>query len=436
MICLAGSSALPADMKPNIILIMADDLGFETLGAYGSKQYRTPNLDRLVQEGMRFDYAYAAPLCTPTRVMLMTGKYNHRNYTQFAQWPKGERCFASMMQATGYATAIVDKWQLGGVTPSETGFDEYCLFSHGQLGTPGSHERYWFPNIGANDKTVETTAADYGPDLFLKYCQDFVRRNQKKPFLLYWAMGIPHAPYDATPDNADKSIRNDIKLYPDMVAYMDKLVGKLVATVDELGLAQNTLIVFTGDNGTPRGVNSELNGRSIRGGKASMSDAGTHAPFLARWKGTVPAGWVCREPVTLCDMYPTFAELAGADLGKEPRLDGLSLLPLLKGEPRLPRDWICMSFKSQWPGANGQHQVSAWVRNQRWKLYDNGEVYDMEKDPAEETPATGAEADTIRQHLQPAFARIDATPEAMKKFRDSNVRSLEKKAQRKGKKSE
>ena len=411
-----------AGSKANVVFLMADDLGYECLGAYGTRQYRTPNLDRLAAEGMRFDHAYSAPICTPTRVMLMTGKYNHRNYTFFAQYPKGERCFASMMKENGYATAIVDKWQLGGsVPPKSLGFDEYCLFSYGQ-GTPGAKERYWFPDISANDKTVETTLNDYGPDIFLKYCQDFVRKNKDRPFCLYWALGIPHAPYDATPDSADKSIRNDIKRYPDMVAYMDKVIGKLLATLEELSLADKTLVIFTGDNGTPHGIATELNGRTIEGGKGGMKDSGTHVPFIARWKGVVPAGSVCQVPITLCDLYPTLAEIAGADTAKEPKLDGLSLLPLFKGQSKLPREWVFMSFKSQWPRADGRHDVSAWARNQRWKLYDNDRIFDLEKDPLENSPAAGPEAEAMKKKLRPAFDQINASPQDMKRFRDTNVR--------------
>jgi arylsulfatase A len=273
---------------------------------------------------------------------------------------------------------------------------------------------------------VQTSAADYGPDIFLKYCQEFVGKNKDRPFMLYWALGIPHAPYDATPDSADKGTRNDIKMYPDMVAYMDKVVGKLVATVDELGLAEKTLIVFTGDNGTPHGITSKLNERMIAGGKGSMKDAGTHVPFLARWKGTIPPGAARRELVTLADVYPTLAELAGADLSKE-TLDGTSLLPWMKGKPGKPRDWMFMSFKSQWARPNGRHDVSAWVRDQRWKLYDSGRIYDLERDPTEASPASGPEAEAMRQRFQPVFAQVGATPEALKRFRDTYVRLPNKK---------
>jgi arylsulfatase A len=306
---------------------MADDLGDECLGAYGSKQYRTPNLDRLAADGVRFDYAFSTPLCTPTRVMLMTGKY-----------------------------------------------------------------------------------------------------NRDRPFFLYWPMGIPHAPFDATPDSADTSVRNDRRMYPDMVAYMDKVVGKLVAAVNELGLAKRTLIIFTADNGTPHGIFSELGGRTLEGGKGSMRDSGTHEPFLARWTGTIPAGTTSRELVTLADIYPTLAELAGVDVSKE-RLDGTSLLPWMKGEPGEPRDWVFVSYKSQRPNPNtGRHRVSAWVRNHRWKLYDSGQLYDLEHDLDEITPASGTEADAMRKRLQPVFARVGATPEALQRFRDTNVRSSNRKS--------
>jgi arylsulfatase A len=322
----------------------------------------------------------------------------------------------------------VDKWQLGNKPgPNELGFDEWCLFGYGGLGSPGAKERYWYPAIGANGQTVETTERDYGPDIFLRYCQDFVRKNKGRPFFLYWALGIPHAPYDATPDSRDPSVRNDLRMYPDMVAYMDKIVGRLVSTIDELGLAERTLIVFTGDNGTPHGIVSELGGRKLEGGKGSMRDAGTHVPLLARWTGTIPPGGTCRELTTLVDVYPTLAELAGVDVSAE-QLDGTSLLPRMKGEPGRPRDWIFMSFKSQWARANGRHDVSAWVRNQRWKLYDNGRLYDLASDPDEASPVSSPEAEAMHQEFQPIFAQVGATPEALKRFRDTHVRLQGKKS--------
>jgi arylsulfatase A len=431
LVYLAAFGAAPitgGPHQPNVILIIADDLGHECLGTYGSKQYRTPNLDRLAAEGVRFDHAYAAPICTPTRVMLMTGKYNHRNYTYFAQYPAGQRCFAQMMKQAGYATAVVDKWQLGQKPgPTELGFDEWCLFNYGQLGSPGAKERYWHPAIGANGKTIPTVEKDYGPDIFLKYCQDFVRRNRERPFFLYWPMGIPHDPFDATPDSQDTTVRGDRRMYPDMVAYMDKVIGKLIATVDELGLAERTLIIFTGDNGTPHGIFSELGGRELEGGKGSMKDAGTHVPLIARWTGVIPPSTVRDDLITLVDIYPTLAELAGADVSRE-RLDGTSLLPWMRGQPGKPREWIFISFKSQWANTQtGQHNVSAWVRDHRWKLYNNGRLYDLEHDPDETTPAAGPEPEAARAKLQPVFAQVAATPEALKQFRDSNVRSQSKK---------
>ena len=418
----AGAASESGQTRPNIVFLMADDMGFERVGLYGGKGCHTPNLDRMASEGVRFDYCYAAPICTPTRVMLMTGKFNHRNYTFFSQYPKGQRCFAQDFRDAGYATAIIDKWQLGGVTPKELGFDEYCLFNYGKYGSPGAAERYWHPAIGANDQTVETTESDYGPDIFLKRCQDFVRGNKDRPFLLYWALGAPHAPYAPTPESDDPKAKPDLRYYPDIVSRLDKNVGELIATVDELGLARNTLILFAGDNGTPHGVKTEMpDGRAIEGRKGSMADAGTHVPFIARWKGVIPPGTVRDDLMTLCDLYPTFAEAAGIDVGQR-RLDGASQLSAMKGQAKPARDWAFMSYKSQWPGPNGKHNVAAWVKDHRWKLYDAGKIFDLQNDPDEKTPAATPEAEEAKRRLQPIIARMGATPEAMKTFRDTNVR--------------
>ncbi|MFZ5830656.1 MAG: sulfatase-like hydrolase/transferase [Planctomycetota bacterium] len=428
----APVSAVDAPRRPNVVLIMADDMGFERVGLYGGKDCRTLHLDRMAAEGMRFDYCFAAPICTPTRVMMMTGKYNHRNYTQFSQWPAGESSFGNMMKKSGYVTAVVDKWQLGSATPAELGFDEYCLFSFRQYHDPGSHERYWHPAIGANDGAVVTTEDDYGPDIFLRYCQDFIRRNRERPFFLYWALGAPHAPWQPAPESGvPKNSKPDARYYPDIVAHLDKNVGRLIATVDDLGLADKTLILFTGDNGTPKAITTTMpGGRVIEGGKGAMTDAGTRVPFIARWSGHIEPGSVSRELITLCDVYPTLAELADVDLSNRQH-DGCSLVPVLEGCDVKPREWVFMSFKSQWPEQRtGKHRVSAWARDHCWKLYDDGKIYNVKRDPEERSPASGSEAEAARQKLEPVLPKVGATPEALAKFRDANARSLEVKRTR------
>ena len=193
--------------KPNIVLIMADDLGYETIGAYGSKMYQTPNLDKLVEEGMRFDHCYSTPLCTPSRVQLMTGKYNFRNYIGFGLLDPAERTFGHLMQDAGYKTCVVGKWQLLGnkrqqelaggrigSCPNEAGFDEYCLWQIDKLGS-----RYKHPTLSISGEETRKIEGGYGPDVFLEYIEKFIERNSGKPFFLYYPMVITHDPFVPTP---------------------------------------------------------------------------------------------------------------------------------------------------------------------------------------------------------------------------------------------
>src|SRR3990172_3821152 len=244
--------------KPNIILIMADDLGYECLGCYGSASYKTPVLDRLAATGARFEHAYSQPLCTPSRVKIMTGRCNSRNYTYFGALPAKEKTFGHLMQAAGYATCIVGKWQLAardggeGTYPEAAGFDEHCLW---QVDDRGS--RYRDPIIVENGRNREDLKDKYGPDIFVEYAFDFIERKKDKPFFLYYPMTLTHAPFEPTPDTEEwkqGTTKADKKHFADMVAYMDKIIGQIVGKLDRAGLRENTLILFTGDNGTARGI--------------------------------------------------------------------------------------------------------------------------------------------------------------------------------------
>ena len=251
-----------AASKPNIILILADDLGYETIGANGGTSYRTPHLDKLAATGVRFTHCFVQPLCTPTRVQLMTGRYNVRNYISFGNMDPQAVTFGNLLQQAGYATCITGKWQLGqdlGL-PKKFGFDEYCLWQHTRR-----PPRYANPGLEINGVEKNWTKGEYGPDLVNDYALDFITRKKDGPFFLYYPMMLTHAPYQPTPDSRDwdpkalgEQVNTDAKHFADMVAYMDKLIGRLVARLDELGIRDNTLLVFVGDNGTGRGTRSMM----------------------------------------------------------------------------------------------------------------------------------------------------------------------------------
>jgi arylsulfatase A len=278
LLCLVASGTVYAASRPNVVLILADDLGYECLGANGGTSYRTPHLDRLAVEGVRFERCYAQPLCTPSRVQLMTGHYNVRNYIDFGGMDPSLRTFGNVFQEAGYATAIIGKWQLGRDVglPQKFGFDESYLWQH--MRRPS---RYANPGLELNGVEKDWTNGEYGPDLLNEFALDFIRRKKDGPFFVYYPMTLTHAPYSATPDSEDwrprarRERRNrSPQHFADMVAYMDKLIGKLLAHLDTLGLRENTLVIFVGDNGTGAGTESRVGDRVVIGDKGGAPNTG------------------------------------------------------------------------------------------------------------------------------------------------------------------
>lgn len=379
-----AAAALPAAEKPlNVVFILADDLGYECIGADGGQSYKTPQLDALAAGGMRFDRCYAQPLCTPTRVQLMTGMYNVRNYVQFGLLEPTQTTFAQLFRGAGYATGICGKWQLGKDwnLPKHFSFDDYCLW---QLMRRPS--RYARPGLEINGREVDYTAKEYGPDIVNQYACDFITKHKDVPFLLYYPMMLTHAPYEATPDSSDwnvKLTRRDLasgegprkqqRHFGEMVTYMDKLIGKLVAHLDELGLRERTLILFTGDNGTGRGIESLLNGKVIKGGKGNATDAGMHVPLIASWPGTIPAGRVSDDLVDSTDFLPTICAAAGVTVPSNLTIDGHSFLPALRGESTTGRSWIYCWYEPD----GGTKPDAEFAQSRDYKLYSDGRLFDV-----------------------------------------------------------
>lgn len=359
---------------PNIILIMADDLGYECLGCNGGTSYSTPNLDALASGGIRFTHAYSTPKCGPSRVCIMTGRYSFRNYTGWGQIPDDEITFGHMLKKAGYATALAGKWQLALLKDDpqhvhKMGFDEYCCWAW--------HEgpRYYQPMIWQNGKLLEGIKDEYGPDVYCGFLKDFIRRNQNKPFFAYYPMTLTHFAKTGGQYKEPKGPDGEYQTFDEMVAQMDRLVGELVDTLDDLGLRKNTLILFTGDNGTPKSVTSEWKGISIKGGKSELTDAGTHVPLIANWLGTSPPGQVCDDLIDFSDFFPTFADLAHAKTPDDRIIDGQSFALQLQGRPGIPRTWVYTEWEGHW-----------WIRTKDWKFYDDGRIYNMKYDPFEKEP--------------------------------------------------
>ncbi len=397
---------------PNVILIMADDLGFEALRCYGGdinlnsgESYQTPRLDALAASGIRFTHAYSQPLCTPSRVQIMTGRYNFRNYFSFGAISARETTFGHVMKKAGYETCIAGKWQLygggDGMYPDRAGFDEYCLWS---LETPG--DRYADPTYRKNGVLYQDMVGQYGPDVFTDFIIDFIDRKKDKSFFVYFPMALTHSPFMPTPDSPewpDNRFANSTEFFPDMVAYMDKLVGRIVDALDQKGLREDTLVIFTGDNGTSQLIQSQMqDGSTFDGGKGYTDDRGTHVAFIANWPGTAPSGLVTDALVDFTDLMPTCADLAHAELPANTKIDGHSLAPLLRGEKFTPREWVfCWNDPMM---SQDKYPLTINARDHRWKLYDSGELYDVENDLTESNPIdpaqAGPEAQEARIRLQ------------------------------------
>ncbi len=423
---------------PNVVLIMLDDAGAEVFRAYGGEDYHTPNLDQLVAEGMRFDHAYSTPLCTPSRVMIMTGKHNFRNYTHFGRLNPAEHTIGHLMQEAGYRTAIAGKWQLNGLydpelftdnqdrsMPLKAGFHETCLW---QVTKPkqielGGGERFWSPPLEVNGELVSTeeNSGLYGPDIMSGFLLDFMSRNSDKPFFVYYPSNLVHDPFVPTPDTiGDASRDQSANIQPAdpvavkanfgaMVEYLDKIIGRFVDQLEAIDQLENTLILFTADNGTDREITSRWQGRDIKGGKGGMTNTGTHVPFIAYWKGTIQPGSIVDDLVDFTDIYPTLADLAGHPVPSPQTIDGRSLLPIFLGEEPEPKEFLVSYYQPYW----GRHQSGVFARNTDYKLYRDNRLYHVAEDYEETRHISGglnAEERKLWAQLRAVLEQVPSVP--------------------------
>ena len=377
---LLGAFPAQANDQPNIILIMADDMGYEALSSNGSESCKSPNLDKLAAKGVRFTNCFSNPICTPSRVKLMTGQYNVRNYVKFGWLDREQTTFAHQLKAAGYATAIAGKWQLGRDkdTPQHFGFEQSCLWQHTRSGRSNEDgknidRRFVNPQLEFNGVEKDFTNGEYGPQVCTDFICDFIDKNKKKPFLVYYPMILTHCPFDPTPDSTDwdpkrlgsttyKGDRNDPQRhFRDMVAYADKAVGQIVSQLGKSGVRDNTLIIFTGDNGTDTPIVTPWNGKKVVGGKGTMSDTGTRVPLIVNWPaGIRKAGRVVDDLVEFTDVFPTICEVTTAKLPKNHPGDGASIVPVLRNQAgALKKDWVYIWYRKQVMVRNKQYSFVA-----------------------------------------------------------------------------
>ena len=392
--------------KPNIVLIMADDVGIEGLGCYGGVSYKTPNLDRMAANGMRFTHAYSQPLCTPTRVQLMTGKYNHRNWKSFGILDPSERTFGHVLSDAGYATAIMGKWQLQsydppdlpgaekrrgkGMHPKDAGFDRYSLYH--ALHTEDKGSRYANPTMlqgNAGEKgTVNQHDGGYGEDIWVDQILKFFDDNQGKPRFVYYPMALPHWPFHPTPNSKNwdpsKEQETDLSYCTDMIEYMDTAVGNLMDGLTKRNLHDNTIVIFYSDNGTHLQVASKMSdGRTIQGGKATPQQTGIHVPLIAHWPGHITPS-VSDDLVDASDFFPTLLDLAGAEMPDKTKRDGISFAPRLFGReaPRRQTAFFWYDSRPGWDKEKFRRHVFAL--NKTHKLFRTGRLMRLTDRPLEE----------------------------------------------------
>ena len=407
-----------AKARPNIILIMADDLGYETLSCNGGESYDTPNLDALASKGVRFTRAYATPLCTPSRVQIMTGKYNFRNYQRFGFLDPNEKTFANYLKDAGYQTAVAGKWQLEGDTkaPNAFGFDQYCLW---QLNRGDFWYRYKNPKIikdGIRLSEAETKN-QYGPQLFTDYILDFITEHKEEPFFVYYPMALVHDPFQPTPDHRnydDFNIEglNDTTYFKNMMGQMDLQVGRIHTHLKSLGLLDNTIILFTGDNGTDRKVISSFQGQKIKGNKGYTTEAGTHVPMILYAKGAINNAREYTHLVDFTDILPSLLDMANI---KNENLitDGNSFWETVKlNNKEAPRDYVFCAYSPRW----AKFPERIYVQDTLYKLYADGQFFNFIEDPREVLPISPEtlSVDQQKHHSNLTAALAKYLPDAKK----------------------
>jgi len=434
-----------ARVRPNFVFFLIDDLGWADLGCYGSTFYETPNIDRLAARGMRFTNAYAAcPVCSPTRASIMTGKYPAR--LGITQWiggpneptpyrhylPLEEVTIAEALKEAGYTTGFVGKWHLSTreedrfkYYPDRQGFD--VNIGGDWSGAPPT---YFYP-YKKNNRELETmppegAAGEYLTDRLTAESLKFLDANKDKPFLLYLSHYAVHTPIESKRMLTEKyqakaktlpprdephaqpvygryetRMVQDNAAYAGMVQSVDESVGRVMAKLEELGLEQNTIVIFMSDNGGLSTVSREgpTCNLPLRAGKGWLYEGGIREPMLIKWPGTVEPGGVCDEVVASTDFYPTMLEMAGLPPRPEQHIDGLSLVPLLKRTGTLQRDAIYWHYPHYHGSGNrpsgavraGNYKLIEWYENEQVELYDLRDDLSEQKDLATAKPAKAAE---------------------------------------------
>ena len=463
--------AVESSERPDIILIMADDMGRETVGAHGGLDYKTPVLDRIGRAGLTFDHCYSLPICTPSRVKLMTGKYSFRNYVSFGKLDPLEKTFGNALQAAGYETAIVGKWQLGGDHEQikAFGWDEYCMLNGTRPIDPkakpyrAGKERYWHARGVIANGAYYDTDETYGPDMVSEYAVNFIQRERDQPFFLYYPMILPHSPWGPTPNSrgGDKSGAkvSEVKYFKDNIEYIDHLVGRILQALEESGQRENTIIMFTGDNGSGYPVPVDVSNENMRrigsvsgwgdyeeiilepgestptrtvkgkpviqegpltattygdvpGRKNRILRDGTGVPCVMDWpkyrKAYEKTGHRHDDLIDFSDFFATIMDVAETSVDYP--TDGISFASRLRGEGAHQRDFV---FCHYWRVGRDPKGAKDAIHDGKYKLYNDGSFYDLVADSDEQQPINLKNAP---ETLIAAHKRLSAQYEQVRGF--------------------
>ena len=406
--------------KTNIILFLADDVGYEVPTYTGGKTYSTPNLDNMAANGAFFMHAFSHPDGYPSRLALFTGKYNFRNYTYWGHFPPGEKSFSKMLSNAGYATCYVGKWQMGGGDAGvhRQGYQSYSAFQVNN-GDGQREGRYKNPVIFQDGAYLpdSDTKGKYSEDIFSDYLCNFIDKNKDQPFYATYAFNLAAAPYVPTPDdpefanwNTNKEINHDNpKYFTSMIAYMDKMIGKVVAKVKADGLENNTVFMFIADNATQQSITSVWgpDNMQLQGKKTETNIWGTLTPLVAYCPGKISPKRDDQTLIDYTDFLPTFADIAGIAKPKNyGTLDGVSFYDNLTNTSGQDRMWVFC----HWDGtiADTKPRVR-YVNNIDYKLYDTlsySKFYNIVKDTFETYPIPDNELTTQEKQIKNQFIQV------------------------------
>ncbi|MCZ6675361.1 MAG: sulfatase-like hydrolase/transferase [Verrucomicrobia bacterium] len=443
--------------RPNILFILLDNIGKDWFRCYGSQEDVTPNIDRLARTGVKFRSFYVTPVCSTTRVALLTGRYPFRTgwHTHhdpaiygggYFDWNR-EISIARVLRNAGYHTYISGKWQINDLfDPSQKdalekhGFDEHCIFPEGKKDHPAHKKRYWDPYILENGQHIHTDG-QYGPEIFTQRLIDFMSRMAKQgdaPFFAYYSAILTHIPVGNTPDNKDTELTAR-EQFAGMARYADKLVGRMVQALDDLGLRDDTILLIATDNGTDNGtyhgyehLGGRVSGRKIDVGSTMrpkddgyyhLSEFSVNTPFIVNCPNRIPGGRESDLLVDMTDIFPTLVDFASAELPNDLALDGHSLASRLLGQA-VDSPWRNWSFTQY-------HQIRV-IRDHRFKLFSNGPFYDLSDDPLEkhDLQYTGrlTEDEATREayeRLKDVLAGLSPNAQLPWEFRSISARQLE-----------